>query len=545
MRNVKRSVSLLLVLLLIAAFVPMTEAATGTLVKNTGTRHELCTALSDQAQAYYTGDYTYENVSALAASATDPTHSAMYSRLHDLMADTMTNSVSYNGSNGLQNYWPYTDANNGSDDPMLFYTDVESSNFNREHVWPKSRASFYQSYGGSDLHHLRPTNTTANSTRSNYTFGNVRNVLSSYSTYSSNGKAVLWYNGSYDNGNGRVEVNDNIKGDVARILLYVWCRWDQPNLFENDPNPVIGPGDDANDGKKVMESLETLLEWMKIDPVDTWEMSRNDQCENIQGNRNVFIDYPQYAWLLFEEDLPASYQTPSGVTPAAPDPGPDPEPEPDYTLFIDGGIVAKHTEIVNGQECLKVEFFVDGVTSDKPMISMQFKLAYDTDQLTYVKQTAKSGINATVNMLTPGSIQFACASTTAFTLASNVPLLTVWFKVADGLQAGETIEFTKIEETRAWYTYKDANGKTVKIERTVATVLPPYLANPLYGDANRDNRVTSADAAAVLRYVVGLETLDEIGLFSAHVCKEADLSAEDAAAIMRFVVGLLDHLPVD
>ena len=51
---------------------------------------------------------------------------------------------------------------------------------------------------------------------------------------------------------------------------------------------------------------------MELDPVDTWEMSRNDQCENVQGNRNVFIDYPEYAWLLFGLTPPSDYQTPSG-----------------------------------------------------------------------------------------------------------------------------------------------------------------------------------------------------------------------------------------
>lgn len=62
----------------------------------------------------------------------------------------------------------------------------------------------------------------------------------------------------------------------------------------------------------VIESLDTLLEWMQEDPVDTWEMSRNDCVQKVQGNRNVFIDYPEFAWLLFGRELPADYDTPSG-----------------------------------------------------------------------------------------------------------------------------------------------------------------------------------------------------------------------------------------
>jgi hypothetical protein len=68
--------------------------------------------------------------------------------------------------------------------------------------------------------------------------GNVRKVCSTYSTYDYGGKTVLYYNAGYGtsfNGEtpGLVEVNDNIKGDVARILLYVYVTWGQPNLFQD------------------------------------------------------------------------------------------------------------------------------------------------------------------------------------------------------------------------------------------------------------------------------------------------------------------------
>ena len=145
--------------------------------------------------------------------------------------------------------------------------------------------------------------------------GNVRELLSGYDSYDFNGKDVLYYNENYtENGLpiGMVEVNDNIKGDVARILLYVYVRWGEPNLFENDPSPYKPSNDEKNDGYKVIEDLETLLQWCKMDPVDTWEMARNDSIQGVQGNRNVFIDYPEFAWLLFGQEVPADMPTPSG-----------------------------------------------------------------------------------------------------------------------------------------------------------------------------------------------------------------------------------------
>ena len=122
---------------------------------------------------------------------------------------------------------PYTDTQRGYDNCTLFYSDVDSKDFNREHVWPKSRGSFYQSGAGADLHHLRPTNTNVNSTRGNMTMGNVVGVISNPKTYDYGGQTVLWYSPSDD----LVEIRDEVKGDVARIFLYVYVRWESPICF--------------------------------------------------------------------------------------------------------------------------------------------------------------------------------------------------------------------------------------------------------------------------------------------------------------------------
>ena len=313
MKSFTRLTSVLLVLvMLLSTLTGLTFAAQ----KNNGTRHELCTSLSSQALSYYSKNkFTYADYAAYThgnESCLSTVNSEMFKELHDLMEDTMTNSISYNS---LTSYWKDTDRENGTSNATLFYSDQTSGSYNREHVWPKSRASFLKQDGGCDIHHLRPTNSNINSTRSNHTMGNVREVCNAYERATYSGNTVLWYNESYTgNGcHGLVEVNDNVKGDVARIFLYVYVRWEEPNLFENDPNPVIGPGDDKNNGYKVMYDLETLLEWCEMDPVDTWEMSRNDACEDIQGNRNIFIDYPEFAWLLFDQEMPADMDTPSGM----------------------------------------------------------------------------------------------------------------------------------------------------------------------------------------------------------------------------------------
>lgn len=305
----QRLFSLLLILCIVTAlFAGLTTAS----AKNTLLRGTVCNELSSKAKAYYTGNYTYSSMSTLQGGTPDKTtgkvsslattNTAMYQRLQTLMTDTMTDKVSYNS---LTSYWPTTDNN------ILFYSNVKDGSYNREHVWPKSRASFYKKNGGCDLHHLRPTNSVINSTRSNYTMGNVKDEIPGHSTKDYKGTTVLWYSSGRD----LVEVADYVKGDVARIFLYVYVRWGQPNLFENVSKsnlPAFDSDDKDNNGIKVIESLDTLLEWCEIDPVDTWEMSRNDETQTVQGNRNVFIDYPEYAWLLFGQDIPTDMPTPSG-----------------------------------------------------------------------------------------------------------------------------------------------------------------------------------------------------------------------------------------
>ena len=154
----KRSLSILLVLaMLLSSLTILVFAASG---ENSGTRHEVCTALSSQAESYYSkNNVSYEDWQGMNGDTTGSclkaVDSELYKALHDLMDRTMTESVSYNS---LTSYWRETDCSATSSSPLLFYSDTPSTSYNREHVWPKSRASFLKNEGGCDLHHLRPTN---------------------------------------------------------------------------------------------------------------------------------------------------------------------------------------------------------------------------------------------------------------------------------------------------------------------------------------------------------------------------------------------------
>ncbi|MBR3436131.1 MAG: endonuclease [Lachnospiraceae bacterium] len=326
---VKKSLSVFLILVLFFARMPgasenVSAAAPSpsNIPKNTATRHEVCKTLSTQARAYYPSGSSYEDLILLdGTKTTDSTKaigSPLFNRLQEMMQ--IKESITYKK---LPEYWVRTDANEGSDEVWLFYDDFEatsSTSYDREHVWPKSHGNFVESGAGADIHHLRPTIRLTNSTRGNMTMGDVLSKnLSGVKTITSgpNDRVVAWYVPStaysVDGADGLVEVLDEVKGDVARIYLYVYVTYGSAQSNKNLFTTCDAYGANDNDGMKVMESLATLLRWMAIDPVDEWEMRRNDLCELVQGNRNIFIDYPELAWYLFdlEEQMP-EMQTPSG-----------------------------------------------------------------------------------------------------------------------------------------------------------------------------------------------------------------------------------------
>ncbi|MBQ4565053.1 MAG: endonuclease [Oscillospiraceae bacterium] len=283
--SLKKMLSLLLVLTLVFSIFAslITTASAATFSYNTGKRGTVCTSLSSKAKSYYTSSYTYSTLSAKSASS-------LKSSLKTLMTNTHSTKTSYTN---LKTYTKYSDAYAGSSSKIVDFYSSETysgtwdsgSTWNREHVWCQSLGSFTTSNCGSDLHHLRPTDPKLNSTRNNLPFGEVSG---SYKTATSNsGKVGGYYNSTC------FEPLDAVKGDVARILLYCYVRWGESNLSD-------------------LISTTDLLNWMKQDPVDTYEMGRNDVVQGIQGNRNVFIDYPEYAWLIFSKSIP-SHTTPSGM----------------------------------------------------------------------------------------------------------------------------------------------------------------------------------------------------------------------------------------
>lgn len=295
MKKLSRSLIALFVavIMLSSLFTSVFTSSAATLVysqsSNSGTRDDICTTLEGTtAASYYTGSYSYDALVSQPATT-------LLNSLRTLMRSTHKKTTSYNDCRDMATK---TDCENENGKITMLYSSYQATysqyqsgnGWNREHVWPKSLGGNNTSGGGADLHHIRPDENQTNSNRGNKKFGNVSGGSTSKGNLS--GEIGGTYAGNY------FEPNDNVKGDVARICLYVYVRW-----YTNWGADSI---------TEVFESIQVLLDWHKQDPVDTWEMGRNEVVAAIQGNRNVFIDYPEFAYLIFGESVPSDLITPSG-----------------------------------------------------------------------------------------------------------------------------------------------------------------------------------------------------------------------------------------
>ncbi|WP_342506101.1 endonuclease [Sporosarcina sp. FSL K6-2383] len=180
---------------------------------------------------------------------------------------------------------------NNPDNVILLYSAESRSkarnggnvgDWNREHTWAKSHGNFGTSKGpGTDIHHLRPTDVQVNSARGNLDFDN-------------GGSTVRGCDGCFKTANSW-EPPDRVKGDVARMLFYMATRYETGDRVDLELNEKLNNGSAPYHGK-----LSVLLEWHAEDPVDDFERNRNNVIEEWQGNRNPFIDHPEWVELIWE-----------------------------------------------------------------------------------------------------------------------------------------------------------------------------------------------------------------------------------------------------
>ena len=165
----------------------------------------------------------------------------------------------------------------------------EGDCWNREHTWPQSWFN-EQTTPRSDLFHVYPTDGYVNGQRSNYPYGEVNNPTYTSGNGSKLGSCVTsGYSGKV------FEPIDEYKGDIARSYFYMSVRY-----YSEDSG--WGTSGMTNKSEILPWAMTMLLRWSDADPVSDKEIARNNAVYGYQNNRNPFIDHPEYARMIWDEN---------------------------------------------------------------------------------------------------------------------------------------------------------------------------------------------------------------------------------------------------
>ena len=237
---------------------------------------------------------------------------------------------------------------------------------NREHVWCQSRGFSDADNGatgpaGTDLHHLIAGDGYVNTAIHNnnpYGFVDVVEATGSSAYNNTSKKGTALHTFSEDESTVVFEPRNEDKGDIARAIFYMAARYNnysgEGGITNFEPNLVVvnyatsnGDREYSSDTKAVgMGILQDLLVWNKLDPVDEYEIHRNDLIyKNYQGNRNPFVDFPEWVDYIWGTATMDSY---------------DPNPT---------GRANPNTDVLNGADLMPNKSFISLKTSSTTEIS--------------------------------------------------------------------------------------------------------------------------------------------------------------------------------
>lgn len=241
--------------------------------------------------------------------------------LHKLM--DKKNVLPYGGG-GKGTWWGfwYTDRNPQTNECYNRYSDkkffCESTNTGRaiggmniEHSFPKSWWGGHKNDAWCDLYNLYPSDSKANSSKSNYVMGVVVNVKENagegydkVGTGYADGKLVnMW------------EPGDRFKGEFSRSYMYMATTY-QNLSFTSEGAKQLQTGAYPTLRKW---SSDLFRQWSKNDRVDEMEIKRNEAVYKIQNNRNLFIDYPNLAEYVWGDSMDVEFNPYRSITTASDD----------------------------------------------------------------------------------------------------------------------------------------------------------------------------------------------------------------------------------
>ena len=228
------------------------------------------------------------------------------------------------GGGGKGTWWGfwYSDRDPQTNECYNRYSDkkfyFESTNTGRaiggmniEHSFPKSWWGKEKNDAWCDLYNLYPSDSKANSSKSNFVMGVVVNVkeeagagYDKVGTGYADGQLVkMW------------EPGDRFKGEFSRSYMYMATTYQNLN-FVSEGAKQLQTG--AYPTLKKWSS-DLFRQWSKNDRVDEMEIKRNEAIYKIQNNRNLFIDYPNLAEYVWGDSMDVEFNPYRSITTASDD----------------------------------------------------------------------------------------------------------------------------------------------------------------------------------------------------------------------------------
>ncbi len=358
------------------------------------------------------------------------------------------------------------------------------SGMNKEHGIAQSWWGGGTTGIGADLQHVMPSDTEANSKKSNYGMG----VVTQQS----------WTNGSikvgkgYAGNNGLVnmwEPADKWKGDFARIYFYMAScyqdyNWATTTMLTNSDWRTLNAW-----------SIELLLRWARQDPVSEKERNRNDAVQIYQNNRNPFVDNPDLMEYIWGDKVGTGFV--EGGEDPGPGPGPDPEPTDVATLIspTQGTILE----------------FGDVALGDSATLTLYVRGEHFTSPLT---------LKCYLNNYTMFSLSTTSIDTTSLNSLEGYPLEV-------------TYKPTSLGEHKAKILFS-GGGLSQSVGIQLRATCVESTAPELLGDVNGDGTVDISDVNIVINLMLGKDTSED---FDGDINEDGNVDISDVNMVINLMLG--------
>lgn len=256
---------------------------------------------------------TRQKLAEYASSLKGKKKAELKDALHALMKDATTLSYG-NGSNST--WWGFYVTDKDADGYVIDRYSNERRKFtsrgsvpsemNIEHSFAKSWWGGDKNQAYRDLYNLMPSDSEANSSKSNYGMGIVTNAK--------HGNGCIKV-GTGDNGMNLWQPSSEWEGDFARGYMYMATTY-QNLKWQGEGLKSL----QQNNWPTLQKWAYTLyLNWSRTDKVSQVEVNRNNAVSEIQGNRNFFVDYPTLCEYVWGDSTDVAFNPETAITTASDD----------------------------------------------------------------------------------------------------------------------------------------------------------------------------------------------------------------------------------